>query len=126
MSKLSDARPLLWERCGGFCEVSGVRLNQDTFDIHHRRNKGMGGTSRDDVDALYNLLALDPHIHNGGPRSVHGRRDWSQARGYLIPKDEDHPELWPVLLFRRAWMYLDSEGGYYPPPRLFAVPTVRS
>lgn len=127
MSRLSDQRVPLWERCGGRCEVSGRPLDFDTFDMHHRRNKGMGGTSREDVDELWNLLALDPEVHNGGPESVHGRRRWSEDRGYLIPKHEEDPGLWPVLLggllperFQR-WVFLAPEqvDGYLPlPPHL--------
>lgn len=127
MTKLSSQREPLWERCKGRCEVSGRPLDFDTFDMHHRRNKGMGGTSRLDVDALWNLLALDPEVHNGGPGSVHGRRRWAQDRGYLIPKHEQDPGLWPVLLggllperFQR-WVFLAPEqgDGYLPlPPHL--------
>lgn len=122
VSKLSNQRMPLWERCGGRCEVSGAHLDYDTFDMHHRRNKGMGGTSRPDVDELWNLLALDPNIHNGGPMSVHGRRAWSEDRGYLVPKHVDEVVLWPVLLqgllperFQR-WVLLGGEGGYWTVP----------
>lgn len=127
MTNLSEQRRPLWERCRGLCEISGRPLDFDTFDMHHRRNKGMGGTSRLDVDALWNLLALDPEVHNGGPESVHGRRRWSEDRGYLIPKHEQDPGLWPVLLggllperFQR-WVFLAPEqgDGYLPlPPHL--------
>jgi hypothetical protein len=122
MTKLSDQREPLWERCRGRCEVSGQPLDFDTFDMHHRRNKGMGGTSREDVDELWNLLALDPAVHNGGPDSVHGRREWSEDRGYLVPKGVDEVVLWPVLLggllperFQR-WVLLGGEGGYWAVP----------
>lgn len=124
MTKLSDQRAPLWERCGGRCEVSGAPLDFETFDMHHRRNKGMGGTSRSDVDALWNLLALNPNVHNGGPQSVHGRRDWSEKRGYLVPKhvDDDDLRLWPVYLYGlvpthvQRWALLGSDGQYHDPP----------
>lgn len=119
MSTLSAQRPDLWERCAGRCEVSGRPLDYDTFDMHHRRNKGMGGTSRDDVDALWNLLALHPDVHNGGPQSVHGRRQWSEERGYLVPKGVDEVGLWPVYLYGlvpsrvQRWVLLSSIPRYY-------------
>lgn len=133
MTKLSDQRMPLWERCQGRCEVSGRPLDYDTFDMHHRRNKGMGGTSREDVDAPWNLLALDPEVHNGGPQSVHGRRRWSEDRGYLIPKATEDPGLWPVLLggllperFQR-WVILapEQEDGYLALPRHLVDPRMR-
>lgn len=122
-------REAVYERAGGRCEISGARLRPDGFghfEVHHRRNKGMGGTSRPDVDNLSNLLALDPQVHNGGPTSVHGRRRWSQARGYLIPKHVDHPGHWPVWLRRGRnvweWVILGDDGQYYPVPVPLAAP----
>lgn len=112
-------REQLWTRCDGFCEVSGVPLDPDTFDAHHRRPKGMGGTRRADRDWLSNLLATDPVIHNGGPQSVHGRRDWSEPRGYLLPQNTQWASSVPVLIRGRFWFMLGddvTEGGYYPAP----------
>src|SRR3954462_15660128 len=80
----SRLREQLWARCSGRCEVSGTPLDFETFDAHHRRNKGMGGTSRLDTDLLSNLLALDPTVHNGGPGSGHADRNGvSGPRGWL-------------------------------------------
>lgn len=106
-------RELLWKRSGGRCEVSGRPLDPETFDVHHRRNKGMGGTSRPDRDAVWNLLALDPVIHNGGPQSVHGRRKWAQDRGFLIPKNVNRIRLWPVKLHDTTWVLLRPDGEYH-------------
>lgn len=72
----------------------------------------MGGTSRPDTDTLSNLLALDPDVHNGGPLSVHGRRGWSEERGYLIPKDAPLAVEWPVLLREQRWVFLATSGRY--------------
>lgn len=106
-------RDALWERCGGQCEVSGRALDRDTFDAHHRQNKGMGGTSRPWRDALTNLLALDPDVHNGHDWSVHGRRPWSEQRGYLIPKLALHPpDAMPVWLHGVRWVWLTNAGPY--------------
>jgi hypothetical protein len=102
----------LWQRAGGRCEASGVAIDLHTFDAHHRRNKGMGGTSRPDRDAVWNLVALDPLVHNGGPASVHGDRPRWQGRGFLVPKHEDHPERWPVLLWDGRWVLLTRSAGY--------------
>lgn len=126
MTDWKKIREVLWERSVGRCEVSGQPLDPDTFDAHHRRNKGMGGTSRADVDNLTNLLALDPIVHNGGPQSVHGRRRWSEARGYLIPKHASELDRWPVWLPLGhqgwRWMLLGMDGQYYPLPVPLAAP----
>lgn len=106
-------REQLWERSGGRCEASGRALDPETFDAHHRRPKGSGGTSRPDRDDLDNLLALDPEMHNPGPLSVHGRPAWSTARGYLVPKHQDHPGYFPVWQPHNArWINLGKTGDY--------------
>lgn len=105
-------REQLWVRSGGRCEVSGVPLDFETFDAHHRRNKGMGGTTRFDRDAIWNLLALDPVVHNGGPQSVHGRRTWSEEFGYLVPKHVKNVALWPVKVRGTTWVLLSPNGLY--------------
>jgi len=106
----------LWERCGGRCEASGQPITFDSFDMHHRRNLGMGGTSRTDAHDLDNLLALSPVIHNGSPQAVHSRRPWAQERGYLVPKHDNHPGMRPVWLHGRRWVLLGKDGQYHDPP----------
>jgi len=113
-----DLREQLWERSGGRCEVSGVRLDPETFDAHHRRNKGMGGDKRPDTNTLPNLLALDPIVHNAGRNSVHACRAWSTERGYLIPKHVDQVAGWPLLLHGRRLVLLGADGRYYPVPEI--------
>lgn len=124
MSRWSKIRDTLWTRCGGRCEVSGIALDFDTFDSHHRRNRGMGGTVRPDKDWLSNLLAVEPNVHNSGPQSVHGRRRWSEERGYLIPKDIQWASMVPALIFGRFLFMLGDDGQYYPPPPGLGIPPV--
>jgi hypothetical protein len=107
--KLSEA---LWKRSGGFCEVSGRPLHFETFDRHHRRPRGMGGTSQPMTDSLPNLIALDPEVHNGAPWSVHQKPSWSRPRGYLLPKsfsDEQMLEA-PMLYHGKIWVVLGQDG----------------
>jgi hypothetical protein len=107
-------REFLLTRSGGYCEVSGRVLDPDTFDVHHRRNKGMGGTTRPDRDALWNLLALDPATHNAavqGARSVHGSTTWSNPCGYLLWQAED-PAVREFLLHGREWVKIGPDGCY--------------
>lgn len=112
-------RRALYDRADGCCEITGQPLGDrdgHTWEAHHRRNKGMGGTSRPDRDSLANLLALTPLIHNGGPQSVHGRREWSERYGYLVPKHIEWVSLVPVLLRGRHWVWLGSDGQYHALP----------
>lgn len=116
MSTMSDARRIVWERCGGQCEITGVELDYDTFDLHHRRPKGMGGTRRADRDAVECLLALHPTIHNGARHSVHQNPRWSRPLGYLVSKHVDFPGMVPVRLLGRSWVLLGADGQYHPLP----------
>lgn len=109
-------REALWRRAHGRCEITGIPVTYEGFDAHHRRNKGMGGTSRPDRDWLSNLLCLDPLVHNGGPRSVHARRKWAEKNGYLVPKNVEWASMIPIRLCGRIWVYLTDDGQYAPPP----------
>lgn len=124
MSTISEARRVVWQRCGGRCEITGVDLDYETFDLHHRRPKGMGGTSRADRDAVECLLALHPTIHNGAPHSVHQNPTWSRPLGYLVSKHVDYPGQVPVQLLERYWVLLGGDGQYYPLPGGIAPPVV--
>lgn len=114
----------------GFDRAGGVKFRASPWIIMgltptiDRRNKGMGGTVREDRDWLSNLLALDPVVHNGGPQSVHGRRAWSERRGYLIPKNIPWASAVPVLIFGRFLFMLGDDGQYYPPPPGLGIPPV--
>jgi hypothetical protein len=121
---MGTLRHAAYNRARGCCEISGRPLGHvdGGWELHHRRNKGMGGTSRDDTDTLPNVLALHPDVHNGGPDSVHGRRRWSEERGYLIPKDVDDPWLWPVWLLGREWVLLTASGAYASMPGHVSAP----
>jgi len=112
----TETRHKLFERCKGYCEITGQPLDLDTFDCHHRRPKGMGGTDRPDRDWLSNLIAITPAIHNGGPRSVHGDPLWSRPRGYLLHKHVKWASLVPFYLRQRQWVMLGDNGEYYPSP----------
>lgn len=111
--KWSQLRAALLQRCGGRDEITGLPLDPESFDAHHRRPKGMGGTSRPDTDTLSNLLALAPDTHNGGPGSVHARRGWSEENGYLLPQSTPLAVSWPVLLFGHRWVYLLNQAPWY-------------
>lgn len=102
----------LWNRSGGYCEISGRPLDQETFDAHHRRLKGMGGTYRPLTDSLVNLLALDPEVHNGAPWSVHQNSLWSRPRGYLLSAHiaDEVLEISPVLYRGKDWLLLAEDG----------------
>jgi hypothetical protein len=109
----TDLRERLWTRCAGRCEVTGRPLDPRSWAAHHRRKKGMGGTSRPDVHTLPNLMAVTHEAHNLSRPSVHLDPAWANERGYLVPW-WGAPRLEPVWLFGRQWVFLTDDGRYRP------------
>jgi hypothetical protein len=105
-------RRAAWEREGGRCIVTGAPLGDpdgDTWNLHHRRPGGMGGTSRPDQDTLPNVIAVADNVHRG----IHENPQWSEPVGLLLPTSEQDPASVPVRSYR-GWVFLLPEGGYRP------------
>jgi hypothetical protein len=115
MTDWRSIREKLHERAGGRCEISGIPLG-DSWAVHHRRKKGMGGTALPDVHALPNLLALSHQAHNLRRPSAHLDVAWAEARGFTLPA-WSIPRLTPVYLLCRKWVLLTATGDYFPLPR---------
>jgi 5-methylcytosine-specific restriction protein A len=118
MTLMRRLRHRIYERAGGRCELSGVPLvggPDGPWEAHHRRPKGMGGTSRPNTDTVGNLLALAPCVHNMAPDSVHMMPERSRRNGWLVSKHEDDPASVPVVL-RDGRVVLLGEEGYIPLP----------
>lgn len=115
---------LLWCRTGGTCEGCG-RPHQPgvrELSIHHRRTRGMGGTSREDVHDLANLLHLCAGFSRrlAGVLGCHGLVDqhptWAQDRGLVVLQGAD-PAATPLVLPSGRRVLLDALGpGYLTPP----------
>lgn len=120
MTKMSDLRKLLWDRSGGLCEVTGYPLGggpDGPWEAHHRRPKGMGGTTREHKDCMCNLIAVQPRVHNLDPNSIHGWPQRSYDHGWLIRKYVDEPGEVPLWWRDRAWVVLDCKGWMLVPRR---------
>ena len=94
-----ETREAVYARDGYSC----VRCFRTSgLSVHHRRPRGMGGTSLDDVHHKANLITL----HGDGVTGCHGwvesHRTLAYALGYLCPSWED-PEAWPVYRGRGVW-----------------------
>lgn len=116
-------RTAVWERERGRCMVTGLPLpgpDDDGWDCHHRRPKGMGGTDRADTDTVVNLIAVLPEVHNLGyrrrrvdgvlGRTIHGDPLWSRPLGLLVSKE--HPPMSIPVRTWHGWVFLTPDGGY--------------
>jgi hypothetical protein len=119
---MRELRERAWQRQDGICAVTGLPLDWERDDLHHRLAGQMGGTSQD-RDRLSNVVAVLAAAHNlGSPRlavdgvpgrSVHGDPGWSRPLGLLLSAGRgDDPAAVPVRMARTGWVFLDDAGGW--------------
>jgi hypothetical protein len=124
VASIRELREAVWDRQHGLCAVTGLPLDWDRDDLHHRLPGGLGGSSTD-RDRLSNLIGLLAPAHNlGSPdlriadvpgRSVHGSPAWSRPLGLLLsPARRDDPAAVPVRLAGRGWGWLTDAGEWVP------------
>lgn len=116
-------RRMVLERSAGWCERCGTALhNGDQWiaphSIHHRRPRGMGGTTDPATNSVVNLLLLCGTGTTGCHGWVESHRAEAIAHGYLVAQS-DAPGYIPVLIASPAFiahaptlMYLTTDGGY--------------
>lgn len=97
-------------RCLGLCERCGKNLNGQPYSIHHRRPRGMGGTTREDANSPSNLLVLCGSGVTGCHGWIESRRSEAFEDGLLIRQTDD-PAAIPVLL-ERGWVLLTDDCGF--------------
>ena len=80
------------------------------FHIHHRRPRGMGGTSREDTNHPSNLLVVCPACHTW----IEANRLAALELGYLV-RQHDNPATVPVVT---PWgrVLLTADGRYEEAP----------
>lgn len=118
---MRELREAVWERQQGRCAATGLPLDWDRDDLHHRLPGGMGGSSVN-RDRLSNLVGLVAAAHNmGSPRlpvdgmrgrSVHTDPRWSRSVGLLLSAGQDPAEM-PVRV-GGLWLFLTDDGGVLP------------
>lgn len=88
------------------CLICGHR---DTLDVHHRRARGMGGSTRAKHE-LSNLMTLCRTCHDW----VEAHPNEARARGYRLDVDQD-PRLVPVFAVTvngTGWWLLLDDASY--------------
>lgn len=102
------ARLLVDARDEGRCMSCGGPAN----NRHHRRFKGMGGSSLTDKDSAQNLATLCGSGNTGG---CHGRahtdNDWALSTGYRVAPGVD-PLTVPVEHYRWGLVFLTADGCF--------------
>lgn len=102
-------RNVVWDRCAGCCELCGRWAKGP--QVHHRRPRGMGGTSDPGTNRPSNLVLLCADCHGFLER---GDRAAAREHGWLVDQGQD-PSAVPYLLWGR-WVFLSDLGEYLPVP----------
>lgn len=105
MDRWSQARRLVLARDGDKC----LRCLGPAVDVHHRRPKGMGGTSDKSIAfGLANLISLCRECHAW----VHEHPEQGYLTGYLLHSWDD-PARFPLLLKPGStYIYLRADGSF--------------
>lgn len=114
-------RALVVDRAGWCCELCGRRLgHHDTgfvapHSIHHRQPRGLGGSSRPERNAAYNLLLLCGSATSlgGCHQLVESRRAHAEEQGWLVRHGTDPAEV-PVYVTGYGAVLLTGDGRYAP------------
>jgi hypothetical protein len=108
-----EARALVHARDKGYCQLCGIWFPHP--NIHHRINKGSGGSG------LFDRASLLVTLCGSGTTGDHGwvtanpkaaRRASDGGTGFLLPRNNPDidPELEPIRLFE-GWFTLSDDGG---------------
>jgi 5-methylcytosine-specific restriction enzyme A len=99
-------RDIITRRSDGACERCG--LAAPAYQLHHRRCRGMGGSSRDDTNQPANGFTVCISCHN----HIESNREEALFAGWLVRQGHD-PATVPVMR-RGEWVLLDNDGYYTP------------
>ena len=94
-----QTRERVYARANGRCEVCGKYA--PGADIHHRRAKGMGGTSNKAIHDPSNLIAVCGWGNTSGCHGdIHGNAAHAKAMGWIVSRFTPH-QSWEVPV--RLW-----------------------
>lgn len=107
MSVSTADRLLVLARSGGICEVCGQAR---ATNVHHRRPRGMGGTSRAIESPAWLLHVCGQGNTSGCHRRIENNREEARAAGWLLLPQQD-AAVTPVRL-ACGWVVLLDDGDY--------------
>lgn len=103
---------MLFARAQACCELCGRDLaNTREYSKHHRRPRGMGGTLREWVNQVANLLLVCGTGTTGCHHRIESNRTHAYDMGWLLRHSDSANEI-PVEIFGRGLVYLTDDGAY--------------
>ena len=112
-------RQLVLDRAGYRCEICGRLLHDGTmwtqaYSVHHRRPRGMGGTTDPSANTPANLMLLCGTGTTGCHGYLESRRALARHGGWLLTQQQD-PTTVPVIVHTRGRTLLTVDGRYEAP-----------
>ena len=95
-------RDIITRRADGACERCGWAA--PAYQHHHRRPRGMGGSSRDDTNLASNALQVCIPCHS----DIENNRDDSLKYGWLLRQGQNPQEV--KVLRKGTWVNLSDDG----------------
>jgi len=107
-----STKGLVKARSAGVCEIQiPGKCTRTASDIHHRSGRGMGGTSRPEINEASNLLHACRPCHHAVTDTKGHRAEYEQA-GWIVRRSAE--ALNSPVLYRDRWVLLDNQGGAHP------------
>ena len=107
------ARWIVRRRDDSHCQMCGKPLWTGQGSVHHRLNRGRGGS------ALLERASILITVCGDGVFGCHGRvtryPKWAESIGWLLPRN--NPDIDPTqepILLHKGWFTLDDSGGRTP------------
>lgn len=72
------------ERAGWACEACGATVSGKP-DLHHRKARGIGGTSEEDLDVATNIIRIHPRCHAW----IHAHPRVGREHGWIVRRGDD-------------------------------------
>jgi len=103
----NEVRQLIRDRAEGVCEIQAVCQGRaaSTWQIHHRRPRGMGGSKRPET----NMAACGLGVCGDCHRLAESQREISYANGWLVKQQHNPADI--AVLYRHRWVLLDNDGN---------------
>lgn len=110
-------RRLVATRAGGCCERCGKPITGSAYSMHHRKPRGMGGTSDPAINSPANLVLLcgSATTPDGCHTTVEKFRKVALFMGFIVRQSAD-PEAVPIKLIH-GWFLLRPDGSRVPTER---------
>lgn len=104
-----EVRKQIQERSKGRCEVCGSLALY--HQIHHRRPRGMGGSTDEACGTAANGIWVHPSCH----QKIESNREQALLKGWLVPQGQNPAEV-PFKKYNQ-WVLLGDDGTISPSPQ---------